>query len=125
MSFIPPRARLLHFVLLRPFESAWSRLGLTDDALRELEVAIMVDPLAPPVVRGTGGLRKIRFSPHDWKLGKRGALRVCYVFFSEQSLVCLVTVYGKGRKEDLSDRERGIVKKLIDEIREELKRGDI
>ena len=40
----------------------WDRLGFDDKDLRRLELELLRDPSAYPVIKGTGGLRKIRFS---------------------------------------------------------------
>ena len=49
------------FVRFPAFTSDWERFGLTDMALRALETEILKDPERAPVMRGTGGLRKVRF----------------------------------------------------------------
>jgi len=68
---------------LPTFVAKWRGLGLTDDDLRFLEAALMANPDAGPVMRGTGGLRKMRFAPPSWHTGKSGAVRVCYAHFPE------------------------------------------
>lgn len=108
--------RWLNFVQLDPFPPAWKGLELDDEDLRALEIAIMLDPERPPVVLGTGGLRKIRFAPKSWAIGKRGAARVCYVYFRQVGLVALVFAYGKGEKDNLTAEEKRAIKKLIREI---------
>jgi hypothetical protein len=52
----------LSFVQLALFSANWKRMSLTDDDLRALEASIACSPDGHPVVRGTGGLRKIRFA---------------------------------------------------------------
>lgn len=106
----------LRFVQMGPFTRKWARLDLTDDDLIHLEMSIMVSPTTPPVVSGTGGLRKMRFAPPSWHTGKRGALRVCYVFFQDYSIVLLVTFFPKNEKSDLNAAERKEIAKLIREI---------
>ena len=49
----------LRFVQLDPFTRKWTKLGLGDDDLRALEIFIMSASDRAPVVRGSGGLRKI------------------------------------------------------------------
>jgi hypothetical protein len=76
----------LSFIQLAGFAANWARLRLSDDDLRSLEDAILAAPEAPPVMRGTGGLRKIRFSSGRSQRGKSGGLRVFYAFFPEFGL---------------------------------------
>jgi hypothetical protein len=52
-------------------------------------------------VQGTGDLRKLRFLPETWPIGKSGALRVCYVYFEEVGEVLLVLIYAKSEKESV------------------------
>ena len=56
--WLPPED-LLSFIETAPFQRRWRDCGLTDDELFELQLAIMIDPKAHPVVRDTGGLRKM------------------------------------------------------------------
>jgi len=58
-----PREKYRTFKYLAGFVREWERLGLTDEDLQELELIILADPEAAPVIAGTGGLRKLRFSP--------------------------------------------------------------
>ena len=110
----------LNFVQLDPFCRACKRLELLDDDIRAIEISIMLDPEQSPVIPGTGGLRKLRFSAENSNQGKRGAFRVCYVYFKEHGLVTLVLVYGKSQKDNLSASDKKLIKALIGEIEEYL-----
>ena len=112
----------LHFVQGRTFESSWKQLGLSDDDLRALEMFIMLNPQGPPVISGTGGLRKVRFAPESWNVGKSGAARVCYVYFPEFSMVFLVLAFGKGEKENLTANEKREIKTFIGNLERLLRR---
>jgi len=116
---------LLHFIELRGFTRRWGSLGLSDDDLFVLQIAIMGAPNGAPVIPHTGGLRKLRFSPPQWREGKRGALRVCYVYYQEYGVVLLASVYAKNEKDDLSHREKKGISQLIEQVREELSTGPV
>jgi hypothetical protein len=105
----------LHFVELDEFADDWERLGLdVESDLWDLQMEIMAGPGAVPVVSGTGGLRKMRFSPSSWHRGKSGAVRVCFAYFPSHWTVLLVMAYGKGEKESLTAEEkRGIKQYLV------------
>ncbi len=106
----------LHFVELDEFRDDWTALKLdVEHDLFALQMSIMSDPKAPPVIEGTGGLRKLRFAPARWGTGKRGAVRVCYVYFEEHWTVLLVVAYGKKEKDDLSQSEKREIKKYIEQ----------
>ena len=116
---------MLDFIELHGFTDEWHDLGLNDDDLLVLQIDIMRGPGAAPVIKGTGGLRKVRFSPPRWRTGKRGAARVCYVYLQEWSIVLLVTVYLKKEKDDLSAAERKAIRQVIERIRQELSKRPI
>ena len=105
----------LHFVELDEFHDDWRELGLSDDDLVRLQISIMLDPKGPPVMKRTGGLRKLRFAPPGWRGGKSGAVRVGYVYFEEHWMVLLVLAYGKNVKDDLSEEERQGIKTYIEQ----------
>jgi hypothetical protein len=105
------------FAQAASFVSDWRRLGLTDGDLRELESQIMQRPDIGPVMRGTRGLRKMRFSPESSGRGKSGSLRVCYVCFPEFGTVYLLLLYAKNEKDNLTDAERAHVRNWIGTLR--------
>src|SRR5437016_552270 len=102
---------LVNFHPLPGFARRWAQLGLTDEDLRALEVLIMLDPRRAPIIRGTGGLRKIRFVPPGWNVGKSGALRIGYAYSEYESAILLVTAYSKHDKANMSAAERRDTKK--------------
>ena len=107
----------LHFVELDEFRDDWEHLELdVERDLWDLQILIMADPGGAPVIPGTGGLRKLRFAPGRWQVGKRGAVRVCYVYFPAHWTVLLVAAYGKGEKDDLTDDERKGIKMYIGQV---------
>jgi len=54
---------LLNFIHAHGFESDWKDIGLRDEDLWVMQLMIQADPEGSPVVKGTGGLRKLRFAP--------------------------------------------------------------
>src|SRR5205085_7863211 len=97
------------------FDSKWKRIGLGEVDRRRLEAAIQSNPTLPPVMEGTGGLRKIRLADEEGNRGKSGSYRVCYAYFATNGIVYLVTVFGKGEKDNLNAAEKKAVAKLIRE----------
>ena len=72
----------------------------------------MLNPGAGSIIKGSGGLRKIR-----WNLpgeGKRGALRVIY-YFDQPETIYMVFMYKKNEQEDLTPDQIKILKKAIKE----------
>ena len=91
-----------------------------EDDLTALQLAIMFAPDGAPVVKGTGGLRKLRFAPAKWNTGTSGATRVCCVYFGDYGIVLLVYVYDKHQKETLTDAEKKVIRGFIDRAKAEL-----
>ena len=116
---------LLSFIASTAFERAWKQCELTDDDLFELQRCILARPNGAPVMSGTGGLRKLRFSPAGASHGKSGSHRACYVYFEEFGVVLLVTAYSKSKKDNLSAASRNVIRKMIEEQHRLLRRGPI
>jgi len=108
------RRKLLQFWESRNFTEAWQELKLSIDDLLDLQMEIILNPTKAPVMPGTGRMRKLRFSPEAWHMGKSGALRVCYVHFDEPGEVLLALVYPKSEKDDLTEMEKAALRKMGD-----------
>ena len=108
------------FVWFPAFLRDWERLGLDDEDLRSLEIEILEEPTRAPVIKGTGGLRKLRFSGRKSIRGKSGSNRVCYVHFPEFGTIVLAVVFGKNEKDDLSPTDRRAISAIIRAYREEI-----
>ncbi len=83
---------------------------LTDDEYAEFQQYIALNPDAGPVIEGTGGLRKVRWTVAG--SGKRGGVRVIYFHVSVQAQVQMLLIYRKGVKDDLSAGEKKMLRKL-------------
>lgn len=99
------------FVILPSFEMKWKNLGLNDDDLARLESELISNPKIGPVMRGTGGVKKMRFAFEG--RGKSGSLRVIYVDFEVYEKLYLVDVFQKSEQENLSDEERNNMKQIV------------
>jgi hypothetical protein len=116
---------LLSFLEAPAFTRVWRVCGLTDDNLFDLQRLILTYPKGHPVIAGTGGLRKIRFSPVKSPRGKSGSHRACYVYYEKFGLVLLLTAYPKNEKDDLSAVARKAIRNMIEEQNKLLDRGPI
>jgi len=84
----------------------------------------MENPRAGAVIPGTGGVRKIRWSDARRGQGKRGGIRIIYLYIEEAALVLLLTVYGKNKVEDMSSDEKRVIAALAKAVRAEVLRGE-
>jgi hypothetical protein len=113
----------ISLIQLPAFASNWRRLKLGDDDLRALESAILAAPAGPPVMKGTGGLRKIRFAPSTSGAGKSGGVRACYPYFPEFGLIYLYAVFSKNVKANLTAAEAAAYKDLLQRFAQYLRQN--
>ncbi len=108
------------FIMTEQFDFAWKELNLGDGELRELQEEILLDPAKGDVIKGTGGLRKIRFK-YKGK-GKRSGVRVLYVDFKIVDKIYLITAYDKGSIDDITSDEKKAIKNRINILKDEAMR---
>jgi hypothetical protein len=101
------------FVELPPF-LRYREEYLNDEAYRQFQLMLIENPEAGPVIRGSGGLRKVRFEDKQRGKGKRGGLRVIYYFWVQGYEFWMFTLYNKDEMEDLSDKELTAVRALLE-----------
>lgn len=94
---------------------------LRDDDYRELQKVLVQNPAGGAVMPGCGGLRKIRFRDPQRGKGRRGGLRVIYLYLPEQSWIFLLDIYGKDEKDDLGREEKRVLAALASCIKEAAK----
>ena len=99
------------FVELPLFRSKWKDLGLDDVDLRRLQEQILADPKIGSVMKGTGGIRKMRFAFEH--RGKSGSIRVIYIDFEVYEKIFLITAYPTNEKDNLTPAERNELKQLV------------
>ena len=83
---------------------------LSEDERNSLILYLSTHPRAGNLLQGTGGIRKIRWSRKG--MGKSGGVRVIYFFYNEKMPLFMLTVFGKGEKNNLSMEERNELGKL-------------
>lgn len=76
---------------------------LTDEQFRELQNEIMGHPERGALIRGSGGLRKLRSGTAG--RGKSGGVRVIYYFLVRTDTIYLLDLYAKNEKADLTPAE--------------------
>ena len=107
------------FIHLPYFDEAVDEFNFDDDDITALQMMIMADPKGSPVIPGTSGLRKLRFSPPGDNRGKSGAYRVCYLFLEEVSIIILILLYSKNELDNISKAAKQKPKKIVNEIKVE------
>ena len=87
---------------------------LDDDGYAALQAFPSVHPEAGDVIRGTGGIRKIRRATPG--RGKRGGSRIMYYWLAKEEHIYLLTVSAKGAKDDLTAAERDAWRRAVEAI---------
>ena len=87
---------------------------LSDDEYADLQVELATDPERGALIRGGGGIRKVRFAVQG--RGKSGGIRVIYYWVKSRDHILMLIAYPKARKDNLTDNETTILRKLIKEL---------
>lgn len=85
---------------------------LTDDELNALQWALMANPESGDLIRGSGGLRKLRWAGSG--RGKRGGLRVIYYWHVPGSTILFLLAYPKNEQDNLTQAQLRILKSIIE-----------
>lgn len=85
---------------------------LSDEEYRLLQVQLINKPDSGKIIRGSGGLRKLRWSASGH--GKRGGIRVIYYWFVPQNTLLLLFVYPKSERDDLTPEQLRQLKKVVE-----------
>jgi hypothetical protein len=109
---------------LPPFTLKWGRYQLTEADRTIMLEAILSDPEAWPVQRGTTGARKARFSSHDLDSGTSGGYRVFDAVFRKYGKHVHVTLFPKNERSNLSKAGQNLVATLLRKIERELAQVD-
>ncbi|MBI1984349.1 MAG: hypothetical protein HYS61_09140 [Acidobacteria bacterium] len=102
----------MRFVETPVFTGAVTTL-LSDEEYRRLQIALALRPEQGAIIRGSGGLRKVR-----WRAagrGKRGGLRVTYYWDPPQDLCLMLYVYDKRVQGDLTPAEVKVLRQVVEE----------
>ena len=91
--------------------------GLLKDVEREALIAFLAKhPTAGVLIEDTGGIRKLRWAREG--RGKSGGVRVIYYFHNEKMPLYMLTVYGKGDKDNLTPAEKHQLRQLVGYLKE-------
>lgn len=87
---------------------------LNDDEYRALQWYLLVYPDAGDIVRGSGGVRKVRWAPEGQ--GKSGGIRIMYYWKKSVEEIWLLTLYSKSERAKIPGQ---VLKKIAEEIENE------
>ncbi len=90
------------------------QLLISDDEYAVLQRELSEDPQVGALVRGGGGIRKMRFALPG--RGKSGGIRVIYYWLREDGQIYMLLAYPKSEKDNLTDRETAVLRELVKEL---------
>ena len=88
---------------------------LSDDSYAELQAELIANPEKGAVIRGSGGVRKIRWAAEG--RGKSGGFRVIYFVRNVHGIIWMLTIYPKNVRDSIAGH-------MLKKIREEIERDE-
>ena len=113
---------LLTFVETDVFTKRISALGL-EESLRGLQLALLANPEAGDVEPGTGGLRKVRLADPTRGKGKRGGVRLHYLWLPHVGRIYMLYVYAKNESSTLTPQQKKQLRDIVAEIKRSVDEG--
>lgn len=86
---------------------------LSDEEYRQLQLALLIRPEQGVLIRGSGGLRKLRWGARG--RGKRGGVRVIYYWHSGEQFHYMLLLYAKSDQDDLTPAQLRVLRRLVQE----------
>jgi mRNA-degrading endonuclease RelE of RelBE toxin-antitoxin system len=84
----------------------------TEEEYRNLQNELILNPEKGKVIRGSGGLRKIRGGISG--RGKSGGVRIIYYWILKKDTILMLLVYPKNEQDNLTPSQLKILKSLVE-----------
>lgn len=94
---------------------------LSDDEYKALQLHLVENPESGDIIKGTGGIRKIRWARSD--SGKSGGLRIIYYWITEGNQIFMLLAYPKGTQETLTVKQKNLLRKAVQRELQESNNG--
>ncbi len=86
---------------------------MSDDEYKDLQEAIVVRPDRGPILKNSGGLRKLRWAMEGQ--GKSGGARIIYYWATEYDQVYMLLAFQKNTMENLTDSQLKRLRTIVEE----------
>ena len=83
-----------------------------------IEMTILKNPEIGVVVKGTSGVRKLRYALIKSNKGKSGGFRIFYLYIPESERVIFLALLNKKESENLSDSELHLLNQKVSRLKE-------
>lgn len=93
----------------------------SDEDYARLQAFLNEAPESGVVIRGSGGMRKLRWEDERRGKGRRGGLRVIYLHVPEHRRILMLHVFSKDESDDLNAEDRRVLTALAEEYRRSLR----
>ena len=100
----------MRFVETPVFTRAVTSL-LSDEEYRQLQLALLIRPEQGALIRGSGGLRKLRWGAQG--RGKRGGVRVIYYWHAAEQCFYVLLIYAKAVQDDMTPAQLRVLRRLV------------
>jgi mRNA-degrading endonuclease RelE of RelBE toxin-antitoxin system len=102
----------MHFIETPIFTRRLESL-VAEEEYRELQNALIKQPEAGATIRGSGGLRKLRWAAKG--RGKSGGVRVIYYWFVPAEKFLMLFIYPKNEQDNLTPEQFKRLKLLVEQ----------
>lgn len=106
--------QILNAIAELPAYRSFAEKYLSEEERQAIIDYLAEHPKAGIVMRGTGGVRKLRWGKSG--RGKSGGVRVIYYFHDERLPLYLLTLFAKNEQANLTARERNVLAALVDTL---------
>jgi hypothetical protein len=85
---------------------------MSDDEYKDLQEALVNRPDMGDLIKGSGGLRKVRWSLEG--TGKSGGIRAIYYWVVDDDNIRMLYVYPKGKQDNLTKAQMSRLKAIVE-----------
>ena len=85
---------------------------LSDEEYRLFQIKLIDNPEAGNIIKGSGGIRKIRWSGSG--RGKRGGSRILYYWYNTQGVLLMLFIFKKNESDDLTKSQLNDLKTIVE-----------
>ena len=108
-------------IATKTFLDQAKRCGLSEEEIAVICDAVASDPQGGDLIVGTGGARKMRHAGRG--RGKSGGYRTIHYWGGADIPIFLLSIYGKGTKDSLSNAEKRELEKILSAMAEAYRQG--